>query len=97
MKSPVVKGLWNLRMTIVPPTEMVMRMSVDNTEENASGVDRVDTVQNDRTVRRNVTAKIEYHHPAMSFLVDPLHSFSARIPVKYDTRNILVQSASARE
>jgi hypothetical protein len=47
-------------MTIVPPTERATSMSVDHTEANASGVERVETVQNDRSARRNVTAKIEY-------------------------------------
>lgn len=37
-----------------------MSMSVDHTEANASGDDRVETVQNDSKVSRNVIAKIVY-------------------------------------
>jgi hypothetical protein len=60
MNNPVKNELWNFLMTIVPPTERATSMSVDHTEANASGVERVETVQNDRSARRNVTAKIEY-------------------------------------
>ena len=60
MNNPVKNELWNFRITIVPPTESMMSMSVDHTEANASGDDRVETVQNDSKVSRNVIAKIVY-------------------------------------
>ena len=60
MKSPVKNELWNFLITIVPPTDSIMSISVDHTDANASGYVRVETVQNDRIVRRNVTAKIVY-------------------------------------
>mmetsp|Transcript_10239 Transcript_10239/g.15460 ORF Transcript_10239/g.15460 Transcript_10239/m.15460 type:complete len:91 (+) Transcript_10239:609-881(+) len=65
-------------MTIVPPTERNISMRVEVTDANASAEARVETVQNDSRVRRNVTAKIEYHHPAISFRVDPSHNLFAR-------------------
>ena len=60
MKRPVKNELWNFRITIVPPTERLMSIRVDHTDAKASAEDRVDTVQNERSVRRNVMARIEY-------------------------------------
>jgi len=71
-------------MTIVPPTDRVIRSNVDQTAANASAGVRVDTVQNERVARRKVTARIEYHHPAMSFLVDPSQHLFARRLVSLD-------------
>jgi hypothetical protein len=47
-------------MTIVPPTDKAIRIIVDQTAANASAAVRVDTVQNERVVRKKVTARIEY-------------------------------------
>lgn len=46
--------------TIVPPTARAMMINDDHTAWNPSPNDRLDTVQNDITVRSSVAARIEY-------------------------------------
>lgn len=46
--------------TMVPPTARAIIIKDDHTAWNPSANDRLDTVQNDITVRSSVAARIEY-------------------------------------
>mmetsp|Transcript_46745 Transcript_46745/g.86766 ORF Transcript_46745/g.86766 Transcript_46745/m.86766 type:complete len:89 (-) Transcript_46745:26-292(-) len=65
-------------MIIVPPMQSATTMRADQNEIKPSARERVDAVQKARRVMRREAARIEYHHPAISFLDEPPQRLFAR-------------------
>jgi len=63
---------------IVPPTQRHTIIRADQKLANASALDLVETAQNDSRDIITETARMKYHHPAISFLDDPPHKLFAR-------------------
>mmetsp|Transcript_31955 Transcript_31955/g.48613 ORF Transcript_31955/g.48613 Transcript_31955/m.48613 type:complete len:88 (+) Transcript_31955:372-635(+) len=81
IKKPTAIELWNFLMIMVPPMLNTNSITADQMAANPSAIVLVDIITKLRSVRIAVTAKIEYHQPAINFLDDPPHKELASVVV----------------
>lgn len=75
---------------MVPPTHNPIMTTAAQKDANASAPFRVDTVQNVIIVSKKDMHKMEYHHDAISFLVDPSQKASANATVNLVRRVVVI-------